>query len=98
MFKTLLLPAIAGAVLATSVTSASAFGKRPDGQDRWEQQQILQEEYRRSREIGGSSDPITALVNLFSGTATERDIRPAVNHIQDVPGHAGFRLKSRWDH
>lgn len=96
MFKTLLLPAIAGALLATATTSASAFGLG-HAQDRWEKQQILKEEFRRSREVGGSTDPITALFNLFSGTATERDVRPGVNHIQDVPGYGGLRLKGRWN-
>ena len=96
MTKTLVLPAIAGAILLSAGTAQAGFGMR-NAQDRWEQQQILQEEFRRAREAGGYNDPITALINLFSGTATEQDIRPAVNHIQDVPERRGIRLKSRWD-
>ena len=98
MHKTFALSAaLAIAVSAGSAEAGFRFPGGMDAQDRYEQRQILDEEFRRAREVGGYNDPITALVNLLSGTATERDVRPAVNTIFDVPGRRGIRLKTRWD-
>ena len=96
MTKILILPLVAGALLATSVPSEAGF-RFGGSRDGWKQQQMLKEEFRRAREVGGYNDPITALMNLLNGTATERDIRPGVNHISDVPGYGTIRLRSRHD-
>ena len=97
MTKMLVLPIVTASLLAAATTAEAGFRLRDDAQDRWEQRQILNEEFRRAREVGGYNDPITALVNLLSGRATERDVRPAVNTIFDVPGRRGIRLRTRWD-
>ncbi len=98
MTKSLILSAAAVALLISAAPSeaGSRIGSN-NAMDRWKQQQILDEEFRRAREVGGYNDPFTAFSNLLSGKATEKDIRPGVNTVYDTPAIGTFRLKSRWD-
>ena len=97
MTKTFILSIATVAILAgaNTVQAGPKFGL--NAQERWKQQQILNEEWRRAREVGGYNDPITAFTNLFRGEATEKDLRQGVNTIQDTPAIGTVRLKSRWD-
>lgn len=94
--KKALLLASAVALTAGAADAGSRFG-RPNGQQYWKQQQILAEEFRRARAVGGYNDPLTALSNVLSGNATEKDVTSGVNSIFDTPGFGTIRLKGRWD-
>ncbi len=98
MLKTMTLSAVAFALIATASTAQAGFRfGGSSAQERWKQQQILDEAFRRAREVGGYNDPITAFKNLLNGTATEKDIRPGVNTIYDTPNFGTLQLKGRWD-
>ena len=60
-------------------------------------QQILKEEWRRAREVGGYNDPITAFSNLVNGRWTEKDVTSGVTTIFDTPNFGTIRLRGRWD-
>ena len=98
MTKSLILSAAALAIVASATVAEAGFKfGGMNAQDRWKQQKILDEEFRRAREVDGYNDPITAFSNLLNGTATEKDIRPGVNTIYDTREFGTIRLKSRWD-
>ncbi|MEM1161668.1 MAG: hypothetical protein AAGJ28_12095 [Pseudomonadota bacterium] len=76
-------------------TQSVAYDEWEDPYDRYEQQRILQAEMDQARERGGYNNLFTALTNLFAGTATEQDIAPAINNLQDVPGYEGVSVNRR---
>ena len=95
--KTLaLIPVATALILSAGAAQAGSKGFSSNNQH-WKQQQILKEEWRRAREVGGYNDPATALNNVLNGRATEKDIRSGVTSIYDTPGYGTIRLKGRWD-
>lgn len=76
------------AALLTLPTTAFASGFRDDAQDRYEKQIILKAEFERATEVGGYSNPFTALLQLFAGESREEDIQPPIADITQVPESA----------
>ena len=68
--------------------SVSAEDDWEDGQDRYEQQIILNAEIERAREAAGYSDPISALLRLFSGDGRQADLQVPITDISQVPKSA----------
>lgn len=91
-----LIPVAAALILSAGAAQAGSKGFS-SGQQYWKQQQILKEEWRRAREVGGYNAPATALNNVLNGRATEKDIRPGVTSIYDTPNFGTIRLKGRFD-
>lgn len=72
--------AVLAVALAWSAPShAFGFG---DALDRYEQRKILEAEFERSSKVGGYTDPITALINLFNGETEEKDVQRTINDGQ----------------
>ena len=59
-----------------------------DGQDRYEQQIILNAEIERANAVGGYTNPFSALIQLFSGTGRDEDIQRPITDISQVPESA----------
>lgn len=91
-----LLPVATALILFAGAAHAGSKGFSSN-QQYWKQQQILKEEWRRAREVGGYNDPVTAMSNIANGRATEKDIRSGVTSIYDTPNYGTIRLKGRWD-
>ena len=59
-----------------------------DGQDRYDQQIILNAEIERARAAGGYTDPFSALVALFAGEFRDEDFQQPITDISQVPESA----------
>lgn len=97
MKRTLLVPLAAILALTSGAADAGSRFGSVGGQQAWKQRKMLDEEFRRANEVGGYNDPVTALGNILSGQATDKDVRSGVNSIFDTPEFGTIRLKGRWD-
>lgn len=52
--------------------------------ERLERSAILRAEMKRARELGGYSDPISALCDLFSGNVKEKDFQQNINSLEEA--------------
>ena len=82
MMKHILLGGAAAALLTLDISGAQA-GPRVGGDGNTTAERLLLQraEWDRARKIGGYEDPITALTNLFNGTATKRTIQPTLEAV-----------------
>lgn len=79
--KRLLISMLFGSVVLTSLPAVAQYRDYGERLEKWA---IFRAEAKRARELGGYSDPITALCNLFSGNVTERDVQENIIDIQEA--------------
>ena len=70
-----------GSVVLSGMPAVAQYRDYGERLEKWA---IFRAEAKRARELGGYSDPITALCNLFSGNVTERDFQENIIDIEEA--------------
>lgn len=74
----IILTAVGAAMMVGFVTTDADAMRRGDNAA-YEQRLKLKAEWQQSKRAGGYGNPLTALVNLFSGADTGNAIQPVIN-------------------
>lgn len=72
------------AVGSIAFSGSPALAQYRDYGERLEKWAIFRAEAKRARDVGGYSDPITALCNLFSGNVTEKDFQENIISLEEA--------------